>query len=72
MRNFLLAFVIAVLFVGAAAAAHAHATENALFTCAGELIRFRGNDHKTFYDIVESWKEEMPMDCDIGDTLESL
>jgi len=47
--------------------AQAHTTENALFTCAGELIKFRGNERKNYYAIVESWKEEGRINCDIAE-----
>lgn len=49
--------------------AQAHTSENVLFTCEGELIKFQGNDGKDYYSIVESWRSPddspMPMDCDV-------
>ena len=48
-------------------AAQAHTSENVLFTCVGELIKFQGNDGKNYYAIVESWKEEERVNCDIAE-----
>jgi hypothetical protein len=64
MKTFLL---IAEALLIATPAAQAHTSENVLFTCEGELTKFQGNDGKNYYSIVESWKEEMPMDCDIAE-----
>jgi hypothetical protein len=59
--------VVATLFVVAAPTAHASTVENALFTCFGELTKTQIDNGKTYYGIIESWKDraDLPMDCDI-------
>jgi opacity protein-like surface antigen len=64
MKKFLL--VTAALLV-ATPAAQAHTSENVLFTCEGELIKFQGHDGKNYYVIVESWKEEERVNRDIAE-----
>jgi hypothetical protein len=63
MKKLLFAGVVLLIALAAPARTQAHTTENALFTCAGELIKSQGNGGKSYYDIVESWKDDMPMDC---------
>jgi hypothetical protein len=58
--------VTAALLV-ATPAAQAHTSENVLSTCEGELIKFQGHDGKNYYAIVESWKEEGRVNCDIAE-----
>lgn len=61
--------LVAAALLVATLTAHAHTSENMLFTCAGELTKTRGIDGKDYYDIVESWKEkeDMPMYCYIDE-----
>jgi uncharacterized protein (DUF1330 family) len=65
MKTLLLATAV-VLFV-AAHQAHAKTIENALFTCEGELTKSIDDDGKTYYAVVETWKEEDPVDCQIDE-----
>lgn len=68
MKKYLywLAVFLGLLFVSVPASAHT--TENALFTCEGELMKSQGNDGKGYYAIVESWKEDEPRaNYDIAD-----
>ena len=58
--------VVTALLV-AAPAVQARTIENALFTCEGELTKSTGDDGKTYYAVVESWKEEDAIDCEFGD-----
>ena len=60
--------VCAALFVATPlVVAQAHTSENVLFTCVGELIKYQGShDGKTYYSIKETWITEdnsYPMDC---------
>jgi hypothetical protein len=65
VTKFILVFAIVAAFAGTA---HAHTSENVLFTCEGELIKYQGiNDGKTYYDIVESWKDEGRTHCYIDE-----
>jgi hypothetical protein len=72
MKMLLLATAVG-LFV-AAHQAHAKTIENALFTCEGELTKSTGDDGKTYYAVVETWRDEDPVDCQIdeGKTLKQI
>lgn len=64
MKKFLL---VAVALFMASLSAHAHTTENALFTCEGELTKSQGNDGKDYYAIEKTWQEEGRGECDIAE-----
>jgi hypothetical protein len=63
MKKLLLVTAIGLL----APAVHARTIENALFTCEGELTKSTGGDGKTYYAVVETWKEEDAVDCEFDD-----
>jgi hypothetical protein len=57
---------LALIGVAFIPSAHTATIENDLFVCTGELIKYQGNDGKTYYEIKETWvKDEntYPMDC---------
>lgn len=59
--------LVTAALLAATPAVQAHTSENVLFTCEGELIKFQGNDGKNYHAIVESWKEEERVNCDIAE-----
>jgi hypothetical protein len=73
MKTFPLATVVKLGLAGLlATSAHAHTSENQLFTCTGELTKTQGNDGKSYYSIVETWLVDnkdniLPMDCYIDE-----
>jgi hypothetical protein len=60
-------FAAGIAFLALATATHARTIENALFTCEGELTQTTGDGGKTYYGVVESWKDDDPVDCEIED-----